>query len=104
MVGNHIDDIEENKIQTIYALNNKNLLVVDSLGVYNVKLFQPDYILLRQSPKISLNRLIDSLKPKHIIADGSNYKSYIERWKRICEKRKLSFHQTSKKGAYVIHY
>ncbi|SFZ93488.1 competence protein ComEC [Flaviramulus basaltis] len=103
-VGNYISSIEENRIQHIYLLNNKNLLVIDSLGVYNIKSFKPDYILLRQSPKINLNRLIDSLKPKYIIADGSNYKSYIERWEAICKKRKLPFHQTSKKGAYIIDY
>ena len=103
-VGNYINTIEENKLQPIYLLNNKNFLVIDSLGIYNIKSFKPDYILLRQSPKINLNRLIDSLKPKQIIADGSNYKSYIERWKIICNKRKIPFHQTSKKGAYIINY
>ena len=51
-----------------------------------------------------LNRLIDSIKPKYIIADGSNYKSYIEYWENICKKRKLPFHQTSKNGAFIIDY
>ena len=78
------------------------LLVIDSLGTYNVKSFKPDYVLLTQSPKLNINRLIDSLKPKLIIADGSNYKSYIERWEATCTKRKLPFHQTSKKGAFIL--
>ncbi|MCF7561028.1 ComEC family competence protein [Sabulilitoribacter multivorans] len=103
-VGNHIKTIEEKQLQPVYQLNNKTILVVDSLGVYNIKTFQPDYILLRQSPRINLNRLIDSIKPKYIIADGSNYKSYVERWENICKKRKLPFHQTSKNGAYIINY
>lgn len=104
VVGNHIKTIPNKTINPVYQLNDKILLVVDSLGVYNIKSFQPDYVLLRQSPQINLNRLIDSIKPKYIIADGSNYKSYIERWEAICEKRKLPFHQTSKKGAYIIEY
>lgn len=104
VVGNHINTIEEENIQSIYQLNNKKILVIDSLGIYNIKSFKPDYILLRQSPKINLNRLIDSINPKQIIADGSNYKSYIEQWEQICKKRKLPFHQTSKKGAYIINY
>ncbi|WP_418602848.1 ComEC/Rec2 family competence protein [Hwangdonia sp.] len=103
-VGNHIKTIKKDTLKSIYILNDKTLLVVDSLGVYNIKSFQPDYVLLRQSPKINLNRLIDSIKPKHIIADGSNYKSYIKQWEAICEKRKLPFHQTSKKGAFIIAY
>ena len=104
IIGNQIKSIEKDTLKSVYILNNKKLLVIDSLGVYNIKLFKPDYVLLRQSPKINLNRLIDSIKPKHVIADGSNYKSYIERWEAICKKRKLPFHQTSKKGAYIINY
>tara|TARA_R110002050_G_scaffold24064_2_gene64107 strand:+ start:23383 stop:25422 length:2040 start_codon:yes stop_codon:yes gene_type:complete len=103
-IGNHIKTIEKDSFQPIYVLNKTKLLVIDSLGTYNVKSFTPDYVLLRQSPKINLNRLIDSIKPKYIIADGSNYKSYVEHWDIICKKRKLPFHQTSKKGAFIIKY
>ena len=103
-VGNYISNIKMEPIQSVYLLKNTKVLVVDSLGIYNVKSFQPDYVLLRQSPKINLNRLIDSIKPKYIIADGSNYKSYVERWETTCKKRKLPFYQTSKKGAFVINY
>ena len=104
VVGSHINTIEYGKLQSVYKLKNKILLVVDSLGVYNVASFKPDYVLLRQSPKINLNRLIDSINPKHIIADGSNYKSYTEHWSLICKKRKISYHQTHKKGAFIIEY
>ncbi|GAA3609127.1 ComEC/Rec2 family competence protein [Flavivirga amylovorans] len=103
-IGNHINSIKKDSLQSIYLLKNKRLLVIDSLGVYNIKSFEPDYLLLRQSPKINLNRLIDSIKPKYIIADGSNYKSYIKTWETICKKRELPFHQTSKKGAFIIPY
>ncbi|PKQ43879.1 ComEC/Rec2 family competence protein [Confluentibacter flavum] len=104
VVGNHIKTIQNNTFNPIYLLNSKTLLVIDSLGVYNIKSFEPDYVLLRQSPQLNLNRLIDSIKPKYIIADGSNYKSYLEHWEAICQKRKLPFHQTSKKGAFIINY
>jgi competence protein ComEC len=103
-VGNHINSIKKDTLKPFYVLNNKTLLVIDSLGIYNIKSFKPDYVLLRQSPKINLNRLIDSIKPKYIIADGSNYKSYIEHWESTCRKRKLPFHQTSEKGAFIIDY
>lgn len=103
-VGNHIKTIEKDTFQSVYILKNKKVLVIDSLGIYTIKSFQPDYVLLRQSPKINLNRLIDSIHPKYIIADGSNYKSYIEQWETICKKRKLPFYQTSKKGAFIIKY
>ncbi|WP_372756398.1 ComEC/Rec2 family competence protein [Mariniflexile sp.] len=103
-VGNHIKTIKEDRLQSVYILNSKKLLVIDSLGVYNIKSFKPDYVLLRQSPKINLNRLIDSIQPKYIIADGSNYKSSIEQWESTCKKRKLPFYPTGKKGAFIINY
>lgn len=102
-LGNHIDQIQYDTIKPVYLMHNKTLLVIDSLGIYNLNL-KPDYILLIESPKINLNRLIDSLQPKHIVADGSNYKSYKVYWRAICDKRKIPFHDTSEKGALLIPY
>jgi competence protein ComEC len=100
-IGNYIKSVSYDSLFNVYTTASKTLLVIDSLGVYNVS-FKPDYILLRHSPRINLKRLIDSLHPKIIIADGSNYKSYILRWKATCLKEKLPFHQTSEKGAFII--
>lgn len=103
-VGNSITSIKGSKLKSVYDFKNEKLLIVDSLGVYNVKSFKPDYILLRNSPKVNVNRLIDSLRPKLIIADGSNYKSYVERWKTTSKQQKIPFHQTSEKGAFILKY
>lgn len=62
----------------------------------------PKIILLTQSPKINLERLIQIHQPKQIIADGSNYKSYIKLWKATCEKQKIPFHATTEKGLIQI--
>lgn len=102
-VGNSIKTIETDSLKSIYKINNQLMLVVDSLGAYKTS-FKPDYVLLRNSPKINLKRLIELLQPKLIIADGSNYKSYQERWLETCLKKELPFHQTSKKGAFIIKY
>ncbi|WP_298892614.1 ComEC/Rec2 family competence protein [uncultured Psychroserpens sp.] len=101
-IGNFINTIKRRPLQSVYQFQNKTLLVIDSLSIYNVKHFKPDFVLLRNSPRIHLDRLIDSIHPKLIIADGSNYKSYIKRWESTCKKRKLPFHQTGKKGAFII--
>lgn len=103
-VGHSIETIKPSELQAIYPLKSEKLLVVDTLGIYNVKSFQPDYVLFRNSPRINLNRLIDSLNPKLIIVDGSNYKTYAERWKATCEQKKIPFHLTSEKGAFVYRY
>lgn len=101
-VGEDVNLQASDTLQTLYTLGSKHMLVIDSLGIYNIKTLQPDIILLRDSPKLNLTRLIDSVKPKLIIADGSNYKSYQERWRQTCTAKKIPFHQTSKKGAYIF--
>ncbi|PNQ75233.1 competence protein [Hanstruepera neustonica] len=101
-VGNFIQKTEYDTLKNVYQFKNKKLLIIDSLGIYQNLRFNPDYILLRNSPKINLTRLIDSLNPICIIADGSNYKSYINRWEQTCKKRKLPFHYTGEKGAYIV--
>lgn len=85
-----------------YRWRDKNLLIIDSLGVYPKKTTESDYVLLTGSPKLNLERLIDSIRPQMIIADGSNYRSYIERWRKTCNERKLKFHFTGKEGAFYF--
>ncbi len=101
-VGENIKHVKLDHLQSVYQYKNNTILVIDSLGIYNGVSFQPKYILLRNSPKLNLNRVLDSLKPKEVIADASNYKSYIKRWKATCKNKKIPFHQTSEKGAFII--
>ena len=103
-IGAGIKTQSTDSIQRLYKIDDKLLLVVDSLGVYTVKSIKPQWVLLRQSPKINLNRLIDSLQPELIIWDGSNYRTYQERWKLTCEAKKIPFHQTSEKGFFRVDY
>ncbi len=102
-VGNNIKSIQKNTLPSVLKLSKKqHLLIIDSLGAYQIKGFKVDYILLTQSPKLNMIRLIDSLQPKMIIADGSNYKSYISRWKTTCIKQNTPFHYTGERGAFVL--
>ncbi|GAB1308805.1 ComEC/Rec2 family competence protein [Urechidicola sp. KH5] len=77
------------------------MLLVDSVGVYQGS-FKPELVYLRNSPRINMNRLIDSLRPSIIIADGSNYTSYIKRWEETCKQKNTPFHYTGRKGAYIF--
>ncbi len=101
-IGNSITEIREDTLENIYVFQNKNLLIIDSLGFYKVPAFNPDYVLLRSSPRLNLARLLDSIKPELIVADGSNYKSYLQRWEATCKKQKVPFHLTSREGALII--
>ena len=81
--------------------NQNKILVIDSLGVFP-KSQRPDIIILSQSPKINLERTIQDAKPKMVIADASNYRTDVERWKTTCVKEKIPFHSTVEKGFYSL--
>lgn len=101
MIGRRIEDRTYEPLQNAYHINDKRLLIIDSTGIAPLK-EKVEYLLLTQSPKVNLERLIDTLRPKQIIADGSNYRSTVERWKNTCAKRKLPFHYTGEKGVFYF--
>jgi competence protein ComEC len=101
LVNRRIDEYYEEFIPKTFKFRNTTVLILDSLGVYS-KNFQKSIVILTESPKVNLERLIDSIHPQLIIADGSNYTSYVIRWKKTCVQKKLPFHHTGKKGAYII--
>ena len=86
----------------IFQLDKHRFLVVDSLGVYNLKGLENSNVILQYSPKINLERLISTLKPTIIIADGSNYKSYVANWAKTSSNNNIPFHYTGEKGAFIL--
>ncbi|MBZ9632165.1 ComEC family competence protein [Salegentibacter sp. LM13S] len=100
--GRDIHQIEEEDIPDVLALSEASVLIIDSSSVYQLKDFRPDLVLLRDSPKVNLERLIKHLNPEIIIADGSNYHSYVARWAETARKQKARFHHTGKNGAFRI--
>ena len=101
-IGTNADLISlDNKIKNVYAFHDKNMLVVDSMGIYNLKNYPANYILLRQSPNINLVRLIKELNPELIIADASNYKNHIALWEKTCENNNIKFYYTVTDGAFI---
>ncbi|MBO0590667.1 ComEC/Rec2 family competence protein [Cellulophaga sp. E16_2] len=99
-IAERIAVLTTDSLANSYRLDLKRISVIDSFGIYPPS--KNSTILLTQSPKINLNRLIDSLQPVALIADGSNYKSTVALWKATCLKRKLPFHYTGEKGAYYF--
>ena len=100
-VGENIQYQNYQKLPNILQLNKKIVLFIDTAGVYNLTDLQQPILVLRQSPKINLERLINRLQPTIIIADGSNYKSYVRRWKATCLKLQIPFWSTDEQGAYI---
>ncbi|WP_430906473.1 ComEC/Rec2 family competence protein [Maribacter sp. 2-571] len=99
-LGENIPTIQNRPLKETLMWQGKSILVIDSLGVYLPFQKEIDYVILTQSPKLNLERLIDSLSPKVIIADGSNYTNAIALWKGTCQAKKVPFHSTREKGAY----
>ncbi len=90
------------KLPRLYYFKGKRILVLDSLMAYK-GIGKPDVLLLTQSAKVNLERLFEGWKPKVVVADGSNFRSYVKRWKSTCRKEKIPFHDTGEKGFYKLY-
>ena len=100
-MGNFSSLNAKKRLQNLIYFNGNKILIVDSLGVYP-KDIHPDIVLFTQSPKINLERFLQSIKPKLVVADASNYKAIQKLWKTTCLKAKIPFHATTEKGFYRI--
>lgn len=103
ITGEGITLKEKNKRTSLYSFKKETILLVDSLGIYNIENLKKPIVILQNAPKINLIRLIKELNPKQIIADGSNYKSSIKKWEETCLKEKTPFYYTGKNGACIIN-
>lgn len=62
-----------------------------------------DILLLHGNPKTKLDTLISHLNPSLVVADGSDGKWRIKKWKTICEQRKINFYDVQEQGALIIN-
>lgn len=92
----------KNSIPNVFQIKDDFILVVDSLGIYNVEDIKSPIVILINSPKINLERLITTLNPNLIIADASNYQSMVLHWQLIANKERVLFKSTHKLGAIVL--
>jgi competence protein ComEC len=96
--------IKQTKIETLrneYELEGLSFSVIDSTGVYNSSLDER-IVLLSGSPDFHFEKLLKSQHIKTVIADGSNYKSYVERWKKTALDYGIPFHSTAEKGSFRL--
>jgi competence protein ComEC len=101
--GTFCKNIKVEKLTNTKTFNNKKILVIDAAGIYKTSI-TPDILILINSPKINLERVIARMQPKQIVADGSNYKTAVEQWEQTCIKTKIPFHSTYEKGFYSLKY
>lgn len=103
LVGTGIESVTiSTEMENLQQFKNQAILVIDSLELYKFNSIKPSIVVLRQSPKINLDRLLHNIQPRLIIADGSNYKSYVTNWAKSCFKNKTPFYSTMQNGAYIL--
>lgn len=102
LVGNFSSLKHKKTIRNLSFFKGSKILILDSLSIYP-KNSTPDILILTQSPKINLDRLFETIKPKVVVADASNYKTIQKLWKVSCLKQKIPFHATSEKGFYILN-
>lgn len=101
-ISEDIQEVKKIHFRNIKQFSKHTILLVDSLGVYKIRNLKKPIVILQYSPKINLERLIKSTQPTQIIADGSNYKSYVIRWEKISLEYQIPFHYTGQQGAFVL--
>jgi competence protein ComEC len=100
-MGNFSSLKSKKSLQNLIYYNGNKILIVDSVGVYP-KDIRPDIVVFTQSPKINLERFLQTTKPKMIVADASNFRTIQKLWKATCLKEKIPFHATAEKGFYRL--
>ncbi len=101
LVGNFSKIKSITTIKNVMFYNGKKIFIIDSSGIYKNNI-QPDILLLIQSPKINLERVLSEMHPKIIIADASNSNSIQKIWKETSSKKNIPFHATAEKGYYQL--
>ncbi len=101
LVGNAIALSKIKEIKNVLYFKNKKILIIDSTKSFSEKI-KPDILVLTQTSKINLDRLLQNLQPKIVIADGSNSNSILKYWENSCLKKNIPFHSTKEKGYYRL--
>lgn len=101
LVGNSLSLSKVEKIKNLMYYQKTKILIIDSSAIYPL-VTNPDILILTQTPKINLDRLLKEIQPKTIISDGSNANSIQRYWKESCLKQNIPFHSTKEKGYYKL--
>lgn len=102
LVANFSTIKQRQNLKNLLYCNGTKILIVDSSGVYPTT-SKPDIVLLTQTPKINMDRMLIALQPKLVIADASNYRTIQNNWKESCLQQKIPFHATAEKGFFKLN-
>ncbi len=81
---------------TIYLLDKKP-------GKHFERKIATDYLLLRESPRVTIEELIERFDFGMIIFDSSNKEWVVKQWKLSCEQLDIAYYDIKSNGALVIN-
>ena len=88
-------------IPNLLFFKNKKIMIINKQVVF-LENENPDILIISGSPKLNLERYLTTCQPKIIVADGSNYKTYVNVWRATCQLQNITFHSTDEKGFFKI--
>ncbi len=68
------------------------------------KKIEVDYLILKNNPRISLQKSLDWIEVQQVVFDVSNHYKKVSRWKSECEKHGLNCHDVREEGAFVVNF
>ena len=83
------------------SLASRPVIVVDSLGIYPPII--DGIVILTDNANIHFETMVNEIKPYLILADGSNYKQVVARWRSRATELDQKFLDTYRLGAIVTH-
>jgi len=101
-IWTHFRSVRYQKLPFYQGFYKHQILHIDSLSVYRFSNFTPDVVALHYSPKINLERLIETLHPKIIVADGSDFPSFIRHWQETARIYQVQFYDVNTQGAFIL--
>jgi competence protein ComEC len=99
---NKIKAIDFQERLNIYKYGHKRICIIDSSGVFSPDI-KADIVLLSGSPDLHFEKFILEVKPKMVVADAQNYRSYVERWKATASDFGVAFHSTYDDGYFSLN-
>ena len=91
----------EKKLPRIMSLASRPVIVVDSLGIYPPII--DGIVILTDNANIHFETMVNEIKPYLILADGSNYKQVVARWRSRATELDQKFLDTYRLGAIETH-
>ncbi|MDC6351228.1 ComEC/Rec2 family competence protein [Zeaxanthinibacter sp. PT1] len=101
-IGENIRRQQHRSLENFYEYRGADLVIVGKNTPADQLTPNPRWVLFTNSPGLHLDRFIDYNNPQMIIADGSNYHSYVDRWRKSCQDRGIPFHYTGADGALLL--